>query len=126
MKWSRYDKWALHRALREKKKSLGLTSGEPGPFPHNPEDELVAWLGFLGQFKIEMVERYEVGDVWTITLEPRGVLGVELAGTCGRRGKRARSKEHVIVEDPFFPLHLHKGLKIPKNIAEKFLVLGIP
>jgi hypothetical protein len=41
-------------------------------------------------------------------------------------GKPAQSNKHIIVEDPFLDRGNAKGLRIPKDIAEKFLVLGVP
>lgn len=41
-------------------------------------------------------------------------------------GNPAQSKKHIIIRDPFLDSDLDKGLRIPKDIAEKFLVLGVP
>lgn len=35
----------------------------------------------------------------------------------------ATSKKHIIVKDPYLEEY---GLRIPKEVAEKFLVLGVP
>lgn len=41
-------------------------------------------------------------------------------------GNPAQSNKHIIIRDPFMDSFDGVGLRIPKEVAEKFLVLGVP
>jgi hypothetical protein len=42
-------------------------------------------------------------------------------------GEPAQSNKHIMIEDPFLAKSpFETGLRIPKEVAEKFLVLGVP
>ena len=52
------------------------------------------------------------------------VTGERMLNACVHEEAQAYGK--VIIYNPWAPPHLRMGLSVPKDFAEKFLVLGIP
>lgn len=98
MKWNKEKKILLYGALGRKAEKISL-----------PE-----WEIFLGLHGIIRAERGD-GDVYC---RCPAWEEIDFGGAIANR-------KRIIIEDPFF-LDPHYGLSIPKDIAEKFLVLGIP
>jgi hypothetical protein len=112
---------------------------------------LVSWNQFLDSFGIDRVERgfapfvdhlglpclkrSHLLGVWRLappyhnTIYPDRGREINWSGNLiypeKNYGNPAQSNKHIIVEDPFLDRGI-AGLRIPKDIAEKFLVLGVP
>jgi hypothetical protein len=97
MKWDKKNKDRLHD-LFHSKALQSFMIGEPWETRHNE------WAHFLESLCIQRV-REGLNGRWMIGDRP------------------ARDRKHIIIKDPMSVQH---GLKIPKDIALKFIVLGIP
>lgn len=99
MKWDKKAKIRLYAVLGEKADAVESSQ---------------EWEIFLGLHGILRAER---GDGDAYCRNPAW----ERLGFSGEIADRKR----IIIEDPFFK-DRHYGLSVPKEVAEKFLVLGIP
>jgi hypothetical protein len=118
MKWDRENRKRLGSLLLEKLNGIKDVAGGRIAFRHNLR------MAFLREFGIERVERKRrLGD------NQGRKLWVKL-----HTQNPARNKDRIIIPDPWgagssgriTDAMLDCGLSIPKDIAEKFLVLGIP
>jgi len=102
MKWDKANKIRLYGVIGEKAKTISSRF----------VDASQEWEIFLGLHGILHAERSE-GDYYCRN------PAWEVDGFSGYDRKR------IIIEDPFSGDHF-LGLSIPKDVAEKFLVLGVP
>jgi hypothetical protein len=110
MKWNKENKKRLENVLREKAMELNNLCKKRNLYG-------LEWIEFLKNYGIIEVYR---GDT-------RGELSwKELDDNQELKEEKARSPKHIIIKDPLFAIKDPYGLKIPKDTAEKFLVLGIP
>lgn len=118
MKWDRANKARLQSIIRNK-------------FCAIADQELQTYGS------AEDVSRLEIDSHFKEFLNSFGMKRVRLAQSSSDQKRRiwvyyhtlmpAKSKARVIVLDPWYGRTGHKvGLSIPKDVAEKFLVLGIP
>lgn len=110
MRWNNENKqkvWdALHRRVRQM--------------------DLLAWNSFSETFGISTVYRgreiYSPSMMW---MKEGSGPGWNYLDPWGKIYSPAASKKHIIVDD-IFNRNSSRGHKIPKEVAEKFLVLGVP
>ena len=121
MKWNKQNKIRLYAAFTKKAEQLEATSP-----PGNERD---------GQ--------------WELFLKSHGIVRAERAGPCTLRYRRnpawtsleddecLADRKRTLIEDPYYnhwvrfcavgtPPVYQQGLSVPKDIAEKILVLGLP
>ena len=121
MKWNQQNKIRLYAAFTKKAEQLEATIPEPG------EERDGQWELFLKSHGIVRAERDDDGycrnPAWR-SLED---------------DERLADRKRTLIEDPYYnhwvrfcaasrenkPLY-QQGLSVPKDIAEKFLVLGVP
>ena len=102
MKWNKENKERLYRALNAKIRDI-VNSTELGLFHDD-------WVAFCESFGIVTLRRATGREKWK-----------------KREGVPATRKTHIIIKDPWFGRDQSEcGLSIPKDVAEKILVLGIP
>jgi hypothetical protein len=107
MKWNKQSKILLYSALRKKAEQLEATIP-----PGEERDE--QWELFLKSHGIARAERddpdgYCRNPAWR-SLEDDELLA---------------DRKRILIEDPYYNEYQY-GLSIPKNTAEKILVLGLP
>jgi hypothetical protein len=110
MKWNKENKKRLWQILR--KKAMELDAHIPYRLAETQWKEFLKNYGIIEVFRGDT--RYE------------GLSWKELDDNRELKEEKARNPKYIIIKDP---LHAPKdpyGLKIPKDTAEKFLVLGLP
>ena len=128
MKWDSENKERLYAVLRQKSfKTEGHVrySGWPGAQPF--KDFRKKWREFIFAYGIREVQKKN-GFWW------ESVWIQNAAKEWHDSGCRASKPNRIIVQDPIFEdwdkkrfaKSTKKGLSIPKEIAEKFLILGVP
>ena len=114
MKWNKENKKRLWRILRKKAMELNSLCKKRNLYG-------LEWREFLKNYGIIEVYR---GDNRGDT---RGELSwKELDDNGELKEEKARNPKYIIIKDPLFAPTDPYGLKIPKDTAEKFLVLGLP
>lgn len=127
MKWDRKAKERLYKAIRSKMEQKGWVRKDWRDLRDRPHALLAR---FLDKFGVVQVCRAESINhkikCWVDSYSVRLTM-------TDLREWNARSSRHVIIPHPNYgseyPKDLWKdmkGLKIPKDVAEKFIVLGIP
>ena len=126
LRWSVRNKKKLQELFWEKKEKLRKES----------EYHYEAWLVFLESFGIVEVRREWGSKHWrqrgTTVAETLSLLRESNPLKIDEYDARSATKHHqVLIEHTMWSLHgsmmKHEwGLKIPKEVAEKFLVLGVP
>jgi hypothetical protein len=126
MRWSVRNKKKLQELFWEKKEKLRKER----------EDHYEAWLFFLESFGIVEVRREWGSKHW----RQRGTTAASSLSLLTESNplnideydaRSATNKHQVLIEHTFWSIHgswmKHEwGLKISKEVAEKFLVLGVP
>ena len=112
MRWNKQSKERLYKAIRSKMEQKGWVRKDWRDLRDRPHALLTRYLDKFGVVQVERSEK-----CWTV----------------GFGYGYARSSRHVIIPHPNYgseyPKDLWKdmkGLKIPKDVAEKFLILGAP
>jgi len=111
MKWNKENKKRLWRILRKKAMEL---------------NNLCKKRNLYGLEWREFLKNYGIIEVYRGDTRYEGLSWKELDDNGELKEEKARSPKHIIVKDPLFAIKDPYGLKIPKDTAEKFLVLGIP
>lgn len=124
IKWDNKAKERLYKAIRAKMDQKNWVRKDWRDLRDRPHALLTR---YLGKFGVKEVHRAESSDR-TIKCWVVGWRAPHWDGSGD-----ARSSRHVIIPHPNYgseyPKGLWKdmkGLKIPKDVAEKFLVLGMP
>jgi hypothetical protein len=103
MKWNKASKNKLYQVLSQKAKELELKVPSVG--------------GWCGNIPVKIRDRAAVAEEWEKFLDSFGILQ-DFVGSIVEQGK------YVLISDP--GPSCRRVLQIPKDIAEKFLVLGVP
>jgi hypothetical protein len=121
MRWNKESKLKLYKSLWAKFEKEGWVSWQNRP----PCDHFLESFGIK---KIRLIKKYG-GPPWDTMRNESWVW-------CNPETKEPVSKAgHIIILDPVYspePIENNwspasgEGLKIPKEVAEKFVVLGVP
>lgn len=130
MKWNNKAKERLYKAIRAKMEQKNWVLKNWGDIRDRPHALLSR---FLDKFGVVQVRRAESINHGQDDSRPLGHAIRRWTYCWDLRKEDARSSRHVIIPHPQYGPECPKGLwkdmqgiKIPKDVAEKFLVLGIP
>jgi len=117
MRWDRKSKERLYCLLFEKMEQVSYVP--PDPLVSTTTRSWEKWAGFFKQFGIVDVARRDstssYSDKW-----------MQQGADPDKYDIPAASRKHVTILDPWWGGDSDYGLKIPKDVAERFLVLGVP
>ena len=131
MKWNQQNKNRLYAAFTKKAEQLEATIPEPG------EERDGQWELFLKSHGIVRAERDDPNGYYSRFDRPRRCRNP--AWRSLEDDECLADRKRILIEDPYYnhwvrfcaasrenkPLY-QQGLSVPKDIAEKILVLGVP
>lgn len=115
MKWDKKSKERLYQLLSDKMEQVAFVNPRPATACKSWEK----WSGFFKQFGIVDVSRRDISSSYSDKWMQQGA-------DPDKYDMPASSRKHVIILDPWWHGDSDYGLKIPKDVAERFLVLGVP
>ena len=132
MRWNKEIKLKLYKVLRAKFVTIVACQHRPGTWNQSSAGEVCNKLinPFLESFGIQRIQKIKESHAW------RHPGRKESWVWCDPKTKEPVNKAgHIIILDPVYspePIENNwspasgEGLKIPKEVAEKFVVLGFP
>lgn len=125
MKWDKQAKLKLYSVLRARLEQEGWINKGPA---WRERDKILSFLGSFGIRSVQKIKKYS-GPPWDPMRRESWVW-------CDPKTKETAAKQgRIIILDPYYSEEpttkpwspaSGEGLSIPKDVAERFLVLGVP